>query len=244
MECAGWKHITGAHRGRARAGLSTPELLVVLLVLIMIVGAVFALFRASWQSYDNLVWQTRVNLEARQSLDDICDMLRTAGNNIDMTWPSPMSEGQVDPISTPNRLTFLTAGLGYVNYRVFSSVRERNNFLTRWPGASMAARRKVGQFIRAVEFEYEYRLPATGSTDRTWRFVRVSHPALNPLAPDASFLATTVYVTVHAEARPYGDNGPIYRRSLTGAVRLRGPHGLIMPPAVYTNVPRPPETVE
>jgi hypothetical protein len=215
---------------RTRPGLTTPELLVTALILSILMLAAFSLFKTSWQSYDNLVWQTKVNMEARQTLDDICDMLRTSGNNVDMMRPLQMFEGQVSIDSTRNKLVLMTTDLGYQTYL---SRRGGDNiwYMTRRFGASVRPEdtRKVGQYIRSIELEYEYRLPASSDADPVWRFVRVNDASANW---NAAYLATTVYVTVKAEARPYAD-GTIYKRTLTGAIRLRGPHGMMLPPAQY-----------
>jgi hypothetical protein len=214
---------------RRRTGLTTPELLVAALILAMLMLAAFSLFKASWQSYDNLVWQTKVNMEARQALDDICDMLRNAGNDVDMTRPDKMTEGQVDPSSTSSRLTFFNTYFPtYQNYQTFRSNRDNIYYLTRFTGANLNTRVKIGQYIRSIELEYEYRLPSSDA-DPVWHFERVNNPSA---IPAAAFLATTVYVTVKAEAQPY-PNGTIYKRTLTGALRLRGPYGLMVPPSQY-----------
>jgi hypothetical protein len=211
-----------------RRGVTVIELLIAGFLLTILMLAAFLLLKSSWQSYDNLVWQTKVNMEARQTLDDICDMIRMGGNDVDMMRPALMSQGQVNPsASTDTILRFLP--IGFVAEQTYSARRSsRDNifYVVRKSGnsASPNFNRKVGQFLSTVQFEYEYRLPSTSDADPVWRFSRVSNPNA---VPDAAYLTTTVYVTVTAEAQPY-PNGTVYR-------------GQIMPPAMYNNIPQTPD---
>jgi hypothetical protein len=224
-----------------RRGVTVIELLIAGFLITILMLAAFLLLKSSWQSYDNLVWQTKVNMEARQALDDICDLIRMGGNDVDMIRPAIMYQGQVNPDASSNQqLRFLP--IGYVveqTYYAKQSNRDNIYYIVRKSGnsANPTFNRKVGQFLRTVQFEYEYRLPSTNDADPVWRFRRVSNPIAEPTA---AYLATTIYVTVTAEVQPY-PNGTVYRRVLTGATSLRGPHGMVMPPAVYNNVPQLPD---
>jgi hypothetical protein len=229
-------------RRPSRHGVTVTELLVAAFLVGILVLAAFSLFKSSWQSYDNLVWQPKVNMEARQTLDDICDMIRMGGTNMDMMRPSQMTWGfgQVYAESTGNKLSLFTNGPNDMTYQVWRSNRDNINYATRRNGSNPNNRKKFGQFIKSIQFEYEYRLPSTSDADPVWRFRRVTPPGTSSLDQTAylpaAYLATTIYVTVTAEAQPYGTNGPTYRRVLTGAVALRGPLGLTMPPAVYNTL--------
>jgi prepilin-type N-terminal cleavage/methylation domain-containing protein len=217
-------------------GVTLTELMIALVLLSVLVAAAFGLFRSSWLSYQNLVWQSKVNMEARRTLDDVCDHLRMGGFNRDMTAPT-ISTPQVTPTpyTTANILEFEPVGYGNkVLYRV--QPKYGNSTLTRLVGSNRSNARMVGQFVTNVSFEYEYRLPANNENDAVWRTVRVSNPGAGnagyPHNP-AAYLAHTVYVTFTSEVRPFGNDGQVYTRRLTSAVHLRGPFNSRIPPAKF-----------
>src|SRR5579883_2663614 len=67
----------------AQRGITTLELLIAAIIVMILLTAASTLLNASWKSYQNLVWQNKVNMEARQALDDICDFVRMSGGNND-----------------------------------------------------------------------------------------------------------------------------------------------------------------
>jgi prepilin-type N-terminal cleavage/methylation domain-containing protein len=208
-------------RSSVHRGMTLTELIVGLLLVSVLATAVMVLFRTSWLSYQNLVWQSKVNMEARRTLDDICDSLRKGGFDGDLTAPR-----YVNPqfnIATPITAAFLPPVGNEIYYRT-ATVNGQKYLLRRQIGGF----RKVGQHISLVEFEYEYRLPATSETDTAWQSIRVSTPDT-----DAMYLAHTVYVTVTAEVAPFGNGGATYRRKMTSAVHLRGPYNTRVPRAKY-----------
>jgi prepilin-type N-terminal cleavage/methylation domain-containing protein len=224
-------------------GVTLTELLVAALLVSVLVAAAFGLFRTSWLSYQNLVWQSKVNMEARRTLDDICDHLRMGGVNGDLTAPMTTAP-QVKPIegnvfygSSASQLEFTPIGSDPVFYRAYPHPRHGGSYLMRRAGGSMRSpANMVGQFVTDVSFEYEYRLPATNENDAVWRTVRVSNPGVgNNGFPNnsAAYLAHTVYVTVTSQVSPYGDGGQTYTRRLTSAVHLRGPFNSRIPPAKF-----------
>ncbi len=223
----------------ARHGLTLIELLVGLILLSILAAALMGLFRTSWLSYQNLVWQSKVNMEARRALDDLCDTLRMAGANVDLTSPKEtLPQVSSYPSSDANLIT-ITRPPGYllaIRYRSQAlPAHDNQDYLQRVVGANWNNAKLVGQHIKSIEFEYEYRLPAATENDTAWQSVRVSRPG-----NAAAYLAHTVYVTVTAEVSPFGNNGATYTRRLTSAVHLRGPYNTRIPRAKYTTLPYAP----
>ena len=225
----------------ARHGLTLTELIVGLLLVSVMVAAVMALLRTSWLSYQNLVWQSKVNMEARRGLDDICDTLRMGGDSVDFTAPRvsytqvaawPSSDAQLLEIS---RFPWYTYGVIYRAQAMSAYGNQR--YLRRNSGGGWNRARLVAQHIKTVEFEYEYRLPATSENDRAWHSIRVRRPGphagLGVDNNDAAYLAHTIYVTVTAEVSPYGPDGETYTRTMTSAVHLRAPYNTHIPRAKY-----------
>ena len=212
-----------------RRGMTLTELLVGLILVSVVAMAVMALFRTSWLSYQNLVWQSKVNMEARRTLDDICDTLRMGGANIDLTSPARAPKPQVHPsVSGANIVQMYPIGqAAEVTYQVLQR-HGGQNYLTRQVGQATANIRLVGQHIKQVDFEYEYRLPAGSENDTAWQSIRVSRPG-----NVGGNLAHTIYVTVTAEVSPFGSDGTTYTRRLTSAVHLRGPYNTRIPRAKY-----------
>ncbi|GEM_PF-4296056 len=210
-------------RSFARHGMTLTELIVGLLLVSILATAVMVLFRTSWLSYQNLVWQSKVNMEARRTLDDICDSLRMGGANIDLTSPD-----YINPqfnVGTPNRVAFFTPpNASEISYEVLPN-SDGQSYLKR---QQVGDWKMVGQHISRVEFEYEYRLPATSENDTSWQSLRVSAPNR-----DIRYLVHTVYVTVTAEVSPFGSGGTTYTRRMTSAVHLRGPYNTRTPRAKY-----------
>ena len=219
---------------RSHHGLTMIEMLIVALLAGVMIYACFSLLKGSWQSYDNLHWQSRVNMEARRALDDICYHIRMSGSAQDMTYPAllrpqvePASDSQVisiKPIGRDSEIVYQTATKNATSYYGKTEVQ---SFLVRVLGQGENAN-VPARFIKNIEFEYEYRLPSLDENDATWRSVRVS----NPQFTDAIYLAHTIYVTVTAESPRI--NGQIYTRRLTSAVRLRTPYNTQVPLATYS----------
>ncbi len=224
-----------------RRGMTLTELMVGIILISILSAAIMVLFRTSWLSYQNLVWQSKVNMEARRALDDICDTLRMGGDNVDFSAPIP-SYYQISPYpySNSNYLEiarFPSYPYG-ANYRTeVMADHDNQRYLRRAVGGDWDNARLVGQDIKSIEFEYEYRRPATSENDTAWQSVRVSRPgpnnALGGRNNDAAYLAHTIYVTVTAEVSPFGNGGTTYTRKMTSAVHLRGPYNSRTPRAKY-----------
>lgn len=230
---------------RARRGFTLIEGLAAMLVVGILMAGSFNLLLASWRAYDNLVWQNKVNMEARQALDDICDDLRMAGANRDMINPVSFPGNSYYQVATNKNKPFDSSGRDKLQYQLpydYSSGSPVYIVLASPGGArylrgGVGLNRYVAQHIKEVLFEYEYRPPSTSTDDvvGTWTSVRES-PVRNSatsLPMDISKLTHTVYVTVVAEASPHGANGPSYTRRLTSAVHLRAPYNNAVPPSQY-----------
>jgi hypothetical protein len=211
-------------RRPARRGMTPVEVILVVLLLSILLIAICHLLEASWQSYENLWWQNRVNATARQALDDLCDTLRMGGYAEDLLAPQrPPGQVDGDTYFDPSRTIGFYLGDQHEYYQVRSANGISYLIYGQDPGGAGAD--AIAPFIKEVRFEYEYRLPADG-TDSPWQFVRVGDPTGHEQ------LIRTVYVTVTAETPPVGLNGQVYRRTLTSAVQLRGPYNLMLPSAV------------
>jgi hypothetical protein len=214
----------GRRDGPARRGLTTVEMLVALIVAVVALIGVSAFMNASWRAYQNLIWQNKVNQEARQALDAICDMVRMAGNDRDVLMPISLSNQVLTGSAEGVLVVSPISGIGNVRYEQQTQSGTGIGYLTRTLGAETIA---SAQFVTQVRFEYEYRLPATTTQGKpTWTMVRVSNPA----AVSANPLVRTVYIIVTTTARP-DPIGPTYTRTLSSAVQLRGPYNAALPPA-------------
>lgn len=212
------------HKRRLR-GVTTLELLVALLVVSIVMTGVYVLVGASYQSYQDLVWQNKVNQEARQALDEVCDTIRFSGLDSDLIRPAENNAPQVYGNSDGNQVGVTIIG-GIGNQIYFQSETDPNSntyYLTR---LDLPDKRAVSQFVDTVHFEYEYRTPA-GPNDKTWQMKRVSEPS-----GDVNYLIKTVYVTVTATIPSSVTHGQTYSRTLTSAATLRGPYNSVVPPAL------------
>jgi Tfp pilus assembly protein PilW len=213
--------------------LTLIEMLVAGFLTLIALIAVANLLLTSWRSYDNIVWQNRVNQEARQALDDVCDALRMGGFPYDATWPIPRtndSQRQVRQASNANRILFDKPAVARLGYQIPpASVNNPITYLAR-SGTGMP-REAVAAFVTNVHFEYEYRVRATGDPNNAaWIYVRTNNPS-----DDQKFLINTVYVTVTTQS-VY--NGQTFARTLTSAVNMRTPYNRTVPLA-QSNGTRP-----
>jgi hypothetical protein len=202
----------------------TPvEVILVVLLLSILLIAIYHLVEASWQAYQNLWWQNRVNATARLALDDLCDTIRMGGYAEDLLAPQN-EPNQVDGDThfDPSRMIGFLIGDQHDYYQVKSA--NSISYLIFGQDASGEGADAIAPYIQEVRLEYEYRLPADG-TNHPWQFVRVGDPTGHEP------MIRTVYITVTAETPAVGLNGQIYRRTLTSAVQLRGPYNLMLPTA-------------
>jgi hypothetical protein len=222
-------------RRRAIRGISTVELLIAVMTLSVVMIGVASLLNASWQSYRNLVWQNKANMEARRALDDICDTIRTGGNDNDMTLFKSAGMPQIltdipEYSNTGSEVGVeMHAGSPNTYYYAVGQAPDGTNILIRAFGYNEF---DVAQYIDSVQFEYEYRQPA-GLSQATWTLQRASDLyALDPVNYTYFYLPKTVYVTVNVRI-PQSVTGVShdYTRTLTSAVTLRGPYDNAAPPA-------------
>lgn len=202
-----------------RRGLTLTETLIAMLLVFMLVAAGYNLLSAAITSSDTLVWQTRVNQDARHALDAICETLRTGGELVDAYNPNA------------NRGAMLYGGRDYVSVGNDVAGPQTIDFKTDTPiGTALTRNRElIGQFVESVVFEYEFRKAGTGNNLDPWVMVRISPYSLNDQFPDIPGAVRTVYVTVTSTARPYGNNGPVFSRTLRSAIHLRAPYNAPMP---------------
>jgi hypothetical protein len=203
--------------------MTSVEVSLVLLLLSILLIAIYHLLEASWQAYQNLWWQNRVNATARLALDDLCDTIRMGGYAEDLLAPQkPMAQVDGNTYFDPSRMIGFLIGDQHTYYQVRSA--GGISYLIFGQDASGEGADAIAPYIKEVRFEYEYRLSADG-TNRPWQFVRVG----DPTGHESQIRA--VYITVTAETPPVGLNGQVYRRTLTSAVQLRGPYNLMLPSA-------------
>lgn len=218
-----------------RRGVSLIELMASLLVISVLLIASFNLINASWHSYQNLVWQNKVNKEARQALDDICDWLRAGGNDADMlnlNYPSYATRfPQILPDSSVSRVGVFTppsvpnTGTDCFRTYVFSDGTtnlEHNQSSDMTIADAFADPQshpyKTAQFVNTISLSYEYRVPSALG-QRVWLLSRTSAPNST-----TQYLIRTIYVQVTASYQPEGDGGPVFSRTLQSAVSLRKPY--------------------
>lgn len=226
----------------ARHGLSLLELLLAILLTLVVIVAVQNLLLASWRSADDLIWQNRVNQEARQALDEICDAIRSTGDNLDMIAPQTSTFPQVGTASSnrsgsnSNTLICIPTNRQYngtsVSYEArFSKALQAWYLVRTVTGATDAADvQAIASYVDKVTFEYEYRLPANNGASG-WILRRVANPNDPAIGSTVPYLISTIYVTVEASVSPYGKAGTTYRRRLTSAVHPRAPYNETVPPA-------------
>jgi Tfp pilus assembly protein PilW len=222
-------------------GFTLTETLVALVVMFLVLAGAWTLLAASGRVYDDIVWQNRVNAEARQAIEDICDSVRLSGQDQDLisrpaTSALPQVLVPVAPDTTAMLLNCFTLPAGtLVTYTVQQSPTSGDYILTRQFQRSSLD--EAARYIVNVHFDYEYRTPtsaATSATDTRWQMTRLSdlgswsgtNQSLNP-----ANLITVVYVTITAQVTPYS-GGPTYQRTLHSAVHLRGPYNTTVPPAL------------
>ena len=213
-----------ARRGRARRGITTVELLIALIIVSIVMYGVYGLIGSSWRSYQSLLWQNKANQEARQTLDDICDLIRFAGYDQDMIRTTAQQQTQVDSSSGADLIGVIRIGsIGTPTYCLTQQDATSSIFyLTRLDDEGTTS---VGQYVSTVEFEYEYRQPAS-LANPTWALKRVLIPS-----GDIFYLVKTVYVTVNVTIPASVTGDQVYQRRLTSAVSLRAPYNTAAPPA-------------
>lgn len=227
-------------RRKGQHGLSLLELLLAILLTVVVVVAVQNLLLASWRSADDLIWQNWVNQEARQALDEMCDAIRSTGDNIDLIAPTlanypQVGTGNKTPVSNAVTLTCIPTHQdfngGFVNYELRYSQALKGWYLVRTVrGAKPDEETAIASYVDNITFEYEYRLPANNGSSG-WILRRVANPNDPSLASTVPYLVSTIYVTVEASVSPYGPAGMTYRRRMTSAVHPRAPYNETVPPA-------------
>ena len=208
-----------------RRGVTMIELLVTLLIISVIMTGVYNLLEASWNAYTTVVWQNTVNREAHRALDDICDTVRSSGNDLDMTTTFKRSGPLTANIYNGTHL-HLAVKRKDGGYNYYPSIQGNGtNVLVRNDGGT---EKTVAQYITDVHFAYEYR--NVSQNDASWTFSNVNSIIdvnTGQRLPSA-YLVKTVYVTVTASYQPY-PNGQTYTRTLHSAVTLRMPYNTPLP---------------
>ena len=221
----------------SRRGLTMVEMLVALAILVVIMVGVAGLLETSWQSFSDLKWQNRVDSEARRALDAISDSVRVSGEPIDFyqTFDRRLTTAlgyNIDPFSTGQILNLNNTALESYNQ---TSTSANVGYLARngyYGSGTMAA-----VYIDSVKFAYEYReISDPGNT--TWAFDTVQglskkNPVYDPTNGAIFYTVKTIYITVTASFNPYPNSidSRTYTRTLTGAVTLRAPYNMPLPPA-------------
>jgi type II secretory pathway pseudopilin PulG len=220
------------------------EALVSLVILTVILMAGWSLFVGANNAYQDIVWQNRVNQEARQALDDMCDMVRLSGSNQDLL-SQPLLPAEAQFLSTPGISTLgtlecpIAGGGGYVTY----TVQQRNppagdDFLTRQITKKVNAppTEAVAQYLVTVNFEYEYRVSVPfdplQQNSGSWTTMRRTElgnqdgSSGNPICP-----VNVVYIQVTAQVTPFPGGLP-YTRTLRSAVHPRCLYNLTVPGSI------------
>jgi Tfp pilus assembly protein PilW len=218
---------------RLRSGYTLIELLIAATITVAFLATGAALLKAGSNAYDDLVWQPRVDQEAQQALDDICDTLRLSGDEHDLLVQVRSTGPQqvyipMNGESTASTLDFTNQYGAAIIYQVQQSPSTGLPYLTRQYGNNVNS---VATYVVTVNFEYEYRKVAQ-IKDAAWEFSRLSDLASwNGTTTNPVYLIDMVYITVTAQVTPYPD-GPQYQRTLRSAVHLRAPFNSLLPPAV------------
>jgi prepilin-type N-terminal cleavage/methylation domain-containing protein len=204
-----------AARRRAARGFTFIEFLVAALIMGVLASGVGMLLMAHWMAYNDTFWQNRVNMEARQALDDICDDIRMAGNGQD-TISYPNGTAQITGLSSGvNQIAFKNAeSVIPISYAI-PTTNNPNNLLVRTITGSDVA---VAMYITNITFDYEYR-QRSQDPSQPWNYYRVPTPSANVLDD-----LTTIYVTVTASVPSSLTGGTSYSRTLTSAVHFRAPY--------------------
>lgn len=218
---------TEARYRRALPGFTFVEVMAVLMILLVVGMGVYQMAMSGWRAYASVMWQNRVNMEARQTLDELCDAVRVAGAQTDTTYGATLSERQLGANSNKSRLVFHTninqdnsnppwttatveqhpaTGTGHMRVKVGDQTAD-----------------SIGVFIDEVRFDYELRDP---SPDGQWKMRVVPGDQIkqNELAR-----VTTVYVTVKSSIAPYGSTDMTYSRIFSSAVHMRAPYASPLP---------------
>ena len=226
-----------------RRGLSLIELLVSLTILLVIMVGVAGLLESSWQSFSDLKWQNRVDSEARRALDAVSDSVRMSGQPVDFYNYFTKRSGDpyaanIIPSSTGTALNVNNEALESYYLSDYNINGNDIGYLARDATQSVNGGSTMGAvYISGINFAYEYR-EVSKPGDTQWTFdtvqgIQKNKPATDPTNGVVFYTVKTVYITVTASFNPYPGSidSRTYTRTLTGAVTLRQPYDMPLPPA-------------